>query len=348
MAMAGRFGPARSGAMLDRGTTHGLAVEIPGLVFAYRFREGAAERLDASEAARSLHEPGTWLWLHFSLAEPGARDFIAGAAIPERARALLLSDDDHLRLEPIEGGVAGVFADFLRDLDGESRGIGRLRFALTDTLVVSGRRSALGGISRTLLAIDEGARFPHAVALLEAIVDHFADAVASVAQELADTLDSIEDRVLEERTSDERASLGPVRRTAVRLHRQLASLRVLFRRWGGPAGGELPSRLGEAAARLAQRLDSLDLEIVSLQDRAKLLQDEIAAKLATETNRHLFALTLATAFVLPPTLVVGIFGMNVSDLPFTKGENGFYWAMLLTTAACATVYGLLRMLKIMR
>ena len=334
--------------MLDPGATRGLAADIPGLVFAYRFREGAAERLDAGEVARALHEPGTWLWLHFSLAEQGARDFIAQASIPERARALLLSDDEHLRLEPITGGVAGVFADFLRDLDGESRGIGRLRFALTDTLVVSGRRSALGGISRTLKALDEGARFPHAVALLEAIVEHFADATASVAEELADTLDAIEDRVLDERTSDERLSLGPVRRTAVRLHRQLASLRVLFRRWGGPAGGELPSRLGEAAARLAQRLDSLDLEIVSLQDRAKLLQDEIAAKLATETNRHLFALTLATAFILPPTLVVGVFGMNVSDLPFTKGENGFYWAMLLTIAACAAVYGLLRMMKIMR
>lgn len=230
--------------MLDPGVTHGLAVEIPGLVFAYRFREGAAERLDSSEAARALHEPGTWLWLHLSLAEQGARDFIAQSDIPERARALLLSDDDHLRLEPIAGGVAGVFADFLRDMDGETRGIGRLRFALTDTLVISGRWSALGGISRTLKALDEGARFPHAVALLEAIVDHFADATASVAEDLADQLDAIEDRVLEERTSDERRSLGPVRRTAVRLHRQLASLRVLFRRWGGPAGGELPSRLG--------------------------------------------------------------------------------------------------------
>ena len=117
---------------------------------------------------------------------------------------------------------------------------------------------------------------------------------------------------------------------------------------GRPAGGELPSRWGRPPRRLAQRLDSLDLEIVSLQDRAKLLQDEIAAKIATETNRHLFALTLATAFILPPTLVVGVFGMNVTDLPFTKGENGFYWAMLLTIGACAAVYGLLRMLRIMR
>ena len=65
--------------MLDPGVTHGLAAEIPGLVFAYRFREGAAEQLDNVEAARALHEPGTWLWLHLSLSEQGARDFIAQA-----------------------------------------------------------------------------------------------------------------------------------------------------------------------------------------------------------------------------------------------------------------------------
>ena len=153
--------------------------------------------------------------------------------------------------------------------------------------------------------------------------------------------------MLEEAPGDERRSLVPVRRTAVRLHRQLASLRVLFRRWAGPAD-ELPTRVGEAAGRLAQRLDGLDQEIVSLQDRARLLQDEIAAKLASETNRHLFVLTLATIFILPPTFVVGVFGMNVTDLPFTKAPQGFVWAMLLTVAASAAVYGLLRWLNVMR
>jgi zinc transporter len=335
--------------MLDPDSTKATAAEIPGLTFAYRFRDGAAERLDAAHAARALPEPGGWLWFHFGLAEPGAADFIAQMdAIPERGRAILLSDDDHLLLEPVTGGVAGVFADFLREIEGEADAFGRLRFVLTETLVVSGRRDALGGIARTLEAIDAGQRFPHAVALLETIVGHFADAVGRMAEELSDTLNAIEDRVLDEEPGDERRSLVPVRRTAVRLHRQLASLRVLFRRWSMPATDELPSRVGEAAGRLAQRLDGLDQAIVSLQDRAKLLQDEIGAKLASETNRHLFVLTLATIFILPPTLIVGIFGMNVSDLPFTKEPQGFVWAMMLTVAASALVYGLLRWLKVMR
>lgn len=335
--------------MLDTTVTPKPEATFPGLSFAYRFRDGAAERIAPENLRSTLAEPGGWVWLHFGLTEPGVRSWIEHEApLPERAKAILLSEDEHLLLEPIEGGVAGVFADLLREFEGENRQLGRLRFALTDELVISGRRDALGAIQRTLQAIDAGKRFPHAMALLEAIVSHFADAVALVADELGETLDTIEEHLIDDHPGDERRRLGPVRRTAVRLHRQLAALRLLFRRWSMPAEPELPSRLGEAAGRLAQRLDGLDQEITAIQDRARLLQDEIAAKLAAETNRHLFVLTIITALLLPPTLVSGVFGMNVSDLPFTKEPGGFVWAMGLIVVATVAVYGFLRLLRIMR
>jgi Mg2+ and Co2+ transporter CorA len=335
--------------MLDQIVSPAAAVGFPGLIFAYRFRDGQAEALPAGGLLAALQEPGGWIWIHLALTETHARDWIAHhAPLPERARAILLSDDEHQLLEPIANGVAGVFADLLREGEGEARDLGRLRFALTDTLVVSGRRDALGAIERTLQAIDAGRRFPDAVALLEAIVEHFVDATAALAQQLADTLDLIEDHLIDDAMRDEQRRLGPVRRTAVRLHRQLASLRVLFHRWAHPTAAELPSRIGVAAGRLAQRLDGLDQEVVALQERARLLQEEITAKLAAETNRHLFALSLATVFLLPPTLAAGIFGMNVSDLPFTKEAGGFFWAIALCVASSVAVYDFLRWLRIMR
>ena len=114
--------------------------DFPGLSFAYRFRDGLAEPLTARDIPGALAEPGGWIWIHLSLTDTFARDWIAQTApLPERARQILLSDDDHQLLEPIDGGVAGVFADLLREFAGESRELGRLHFALTDTLVVSGR-----------------------------------------------------------------------------------------------------------------------------------------------------------------------------------------------------------------
>jgi len=323
--------------------------DFPGLSFAYRFRDGQAEPLAGREIAAALAQPGGWIWIHLSLSETYARDWIAHTApLPERAREILLTDDEHQMLEPIDGGVAGVFADLLRAFAGNTPELGRLHFALTDSLVVSGRRAALGAIQRTLDALGRGKRMPNAMALLEEIVSHFADAVGAVAVELSDTLDVIEESLIGDAEADERAKLGPARRTVVRIHRQLSTLRILFRRWSMPNDSDTSSRIGAAAGRLAQRLDGLDQEIVGIQERARLLQDEIAAKVAAETNRSLFVLTIVTAFLLPPTLVAGIFGMNVTDLPFTKGESGFVWAMAVTVVSSALVYVFMRWLRIIR
>ena len=106
--------------------------------------------------------------------------------------------------------------------------------------------------------------------------------------------------------------------------------------------------MAKPPAASAQRLDGLDHEIAAIQERSRLLQDEIGAKLAAETNRHLFALSMVTVFLLPPTLVAGVFGMNVSELPFTKDAGGFPWAIGLTAASSAVVFAVMRWLRIIR
>src|SRR5450432_3661448 len=248
--------------------------DFSGLSFAYRFRDGQAEPLYGRDIPAALAEPGGWIWIHLSLVDIFARNWINKTApLPERARDILLSDDEHQLLEPIDGGVAGVFADLLRESAGEARELGRMHFALTDALVVSGRRAALGAIQRTLDALGKGKKFPDAITLLEEIVSHFADSVATVAQELSDTLDAIEEGLIDDALAGETRKLGPARRTAVRIHRQLSTLRLLFRRWSMPDETNSPTRIGITTGRLAQRLNGLDQEIVAIQERARLLQD---------------------------------------------------------------------------
>ncbi len=93
-----------------------------------------------------------------------------------------------------------------------------------------------------------------------------------------------------------------------------------------------------------QRIEALDQELLELQDRARFLQDEIAAKLANTTNRHLYVLSILTAMLMPATLVTGIFGMNTSDLPLEGGGHGTFVAIGIAIAASALVLYLLRRL----
>jgi Mg2+ and Co2+ transporter CorA len=50
--------------------------------------------------------------------------------------------------------------------------------------------------------------------------------------------------------------------------------------------------------------------------------------------------------MLPPTLVAGIFGMNVKDLPLLETENGFWYAMAIGALTSLGAYYLMRRLDI--
>ena len=71
-------------------------------------------------------------------------------------------------------------------------------------------------------------------------------------------------------------------------------------------------------------------DLTETQERAKLLQEELAARLAEQTNNNLYILSLFTALLLPPSLIAGIFGMNVVGVPGVQdgSEMAFWWVML--------------------
>ena len=64
-----------------------------------------------------------------------------------------------------------------------------------------------------------------------------------------------------------------------------------------------------------------------LQERIKLLQEEIAAQVNESNNRSLFVLTIVTVLALPINIVAGLFGMNVGGEPLAQHEHGF-WIVL--------------------
>ena len=82
-------------------------------------------------------------------------------------------------------------------------------------------------------------------------------------------------------------------------------------------------------------------EIAELYERAKLLQEELASRLAESTGRNLYVLSVLTAVLLPMTLVTGIFGKNVAGLPGTSNPASFWHVMFLVVASgVVTLVGL--------
>lgn len=207
-----------------------ISEAIPGLVWAFRLHsDGSAEPLPIDQPIEFSHDGR--LWLHFNLTDARVRPWIAASSLPPLARDLLLSNDTFQQLHVIDHCVYGVFSDLVREIDSATEETAFLRFAMTERLLVSGRHQALCSADATRRVLEGGYRVDNVAHLLEKIVDEVADTLDRMVDKLGQEIDDIEERILADDAKPEmRRSLGRLRRTCVRLHRQLTGLRVLFHR----------------------------------------------------------------------------------------------------------------------
>ncbi|WP_348645149.1 transporter [Methylobacterium sp. P1-11] len=325
---------------------------LPGLLWAMRFDESGrghlVERGEAMPAPGSFGEGFTWL--HFNLNDARLPALVAeGRLGPPHLTGAAFASDPHQRLIVEAGHIGGVVADLVRET-GERPKVdagGRLHFVMGPRLLVSGRRHPVLGPDLARDAASEGRGILAPIQLLDVIVEQVVTAMAETGARLADELDEIEDHILDERVRGERRRLGPIRRDAVRLHRQLLGLRAVFHRLETAAADEqVPDAAITAAARIAQRLDALDRDMILLADRSRLMQEELSSYLAQASNRQLYTLSVLTALFLPPTLVTGLFGMNTKGLPLTEIDGGSYVAIAIAGLSALVAFVLIRGLGI--
>lgn len=316
---------------------------IPGLVWGFRFGGDGPRSMPDTTAIDAVLGGDDRIWLHLNGRDGRVPGLLARfLELPEAARAFLTDRNEHLSIFALDRTVFGVFPDFEREFDSQGSAIGRFRFVLTDRLLITVRRHPLHSLERARHEVSADSRIEAPVEILERIVAAFHEKLTLLIQDLGETIDTVEDSVFDDVPRDERKTLGPVRRALVRLHRHLRVAAGLLRRLEAESEGDLPAGVPAAAERMSHRLATSDLDVVALQDRARLLHEEIDSKLNAQTNRHLFMLSVMSAFLLPPTLIVGFFGMNTADMPFQTLPGGTWLAGALCVGAIAMAWWWLR------
>jgi zinc transporter len=313
----------------------------PGLVWGFGFDEnGRPEALTPGVAANTVAK---WIWLHFDLLDQRCHAWLQDHPdLGAIGRITLLSPGDHQHLRIGGNCLAGILADSVRRLDGALDETGHWRFAMADGVLVSTGRHTLNAVEAVRSAVAAGAPVSTPSNLIEAILEEIAADCERMVSSLAEDFDGVEDRVLADAVHDDRRPLSHLRRRLVRVHRRVGSLLTLVHRLDLQAKEEPATSLHAALGRAVQRLADSDHALREMNERGRLLQEEIGEKLAAEANNYLQAISVITALLLPPTLIVGIFGMNVKGLPLTDSENGFLWVMLLSVVCAAGAYWLLK------
>jgi zinc transporter len=327
----------------------------PGFICAFRFAGAEALRLSWDEARREIAGDGP-TWLHLSANDDTVESWLTGVtAMPDVAREFLNGEDKRPRVHMGGTFMYGVVADLERvaetpeadpNAQATRRATGALRFYVDRNRMITVRAQPLQSTDRLRHAVLEGAMFRDTVDLFAGLIRALNETFADRIDEIGDRLDDVEEGVLDGRHSNWRAELGSVRRRLVEVKRFVdpernALTQLVMRRleWAEP-------RSMETLIQAIQVLNGLGAGLEAQYERAKLLQDEIAALLSEDINRKLLWLAVMSALLMPATLVSGIFGMNVAGLPGTHERYSFLIVMgVMAVCAAFTLY-LLRRLRL--
>lgn len=174
---------------------------------------------------------------------------------------------------------------------------------------------------------------------LEAFLNHLmhdqGDVLVRIVREATLRVDAIEDSLLVGRLQFKRADLGKLRRVLVRLRRLLApEPGALFRLLRQPPPW-IASHDLEALRQATEEFTLVLRDLSELQERIKLLQEEIAALVGEQTNSSLFTLTVVTVLALPINIVAGLLGMNVGGIPLSQSGHGFLVVVVIVVTFTA-------------
>lgn len=324
-------------------------VDHHGLVCGYRVdASGEMSPVEWVDMDAALSADDALVWLHFDQADARARDWIAGCHhIPAAAKTILLGSDAHMRIESAGGGLAGVVGDLHHEFSVKSDQLDVLRLYLDNRCLISARRKPLAGVEKLREAISEGLKVDRPIALVTQFLHHVTDTLGDLISELAENVDEMEEKVLEESAEQPGEELGRIRRTSARLRRHMvpqqhALLGLLSR---------LPSWIDSVEAvklRTAiERLGNLGHDLDLVQERARLLQEQASARLMEATNRNLYMISIVTTIFLPMTLITGLFGMNLGGLPAQQDPMGFWYGLGLMVATGIGTLIILRKVKML-
>ena len=195
--------------------------------------------------------------------------------------------------------------------------------------------------------IGGGLKVDRPVAIITHFLHHVTETLSDLLVELTNNVDDLEEDLLAGKLDCQVPELGRIRRVAVRLRRHMVpqahALTSLLSR--------LPPWVGEDGARdlraAVERLAALGHDLDLVQERARLVGDQLSGRLMEATNRNLYILSIVTVIFMPMTLVTGIFGMNLGGMPGAQHPIGFWYGIVFMVALGGVTAWLLRKLRML-
>lgn len=328
-----------------------LQIPEDGVIFAWEISRDHAQELKPDEVDAALAHVDKSVWLHLNLSNTRVQRWIRQTPhLPDTLKEAILDEVNRSRMETIEefgDGLMMVMNDFRVGLSGTEGDdeTGTLWAIMTPRLMLSLRAHPLRTTDTLRHLLRQHRVHPaDVVSLYHEMIEERANHLRHRIDRLSVEMDELEEALLTGIKIPEHETLGRLRITCGRLRRhytpELTALRRLSRHRPAWFSEDDADKLREQIELLAYLVD----ELSNLHERAKMLQDELSAHMAEFNAKNLQVLSVMTVIFLPMTLVTGVMGMNMGDLPGL--EQSFWVVMVVMFGAGLAVFLGLRIRRV--
>jgi zinc transporter len=309
----------------------------PGLRFALLLDgRGGCTQLEMAELRAWKREAGI-IWLHLERDHPAAAEWVLQKSQfdPVVAEALL-QEESRPRVEPVDDGLLiilrGVCATSPEEVAEKPTDIDLvpLHLWVDADRIVSLRDSGhyITALRDIRLSLEKGKGPQRTGDLLALIGDKLVRDLEPVLDAMDEEVDELDEMIFHGEASQVRERLKLLRRRSVQLRRYLAPQRDALSRIEHDDAPWLAERdklrMREVIDKLMRFIEYLD----AIRDRTSILHDDLSTVISERIARNSNRLAALAALLLPPSVVAGLFGMNVGGIP---GVNDT-WAFIIIVA----------------
>ncbi len=293
--------------------------------------DGSAHRVALVEAEANRNGSAL-VWLHI---DGNSADCMAWlrdqSGIPVAAVSALSAIETRPRATPLDDGVMVNLRGVNMNPDADPEDLVSIRLWAEAGRVLSVSYRPMLALD-DLIAVVEAGRVRDPGDLIVHLAEVLTIRLETPINDLADTVDRLEEDVIEGEMKSLRERIGRVRRTAIGLRRYISPQRdalsgLILGRFAW-LNEDDRIHIGEALNRVTRMVEELD----SVRERGAVLTEQLADMRAESMNERNLVLTVAGTVFLPLTFLTGLFGMNVGGIPFGQHGTGFWVITLLSIA----------------
>ena len=328
-----------------------IVIPQDGLIFSWVMSESESGfELPLSGGEELVLSPDQSVWLHLNYSNAFVQKWLKTLPFITESMLEVISEDvsrNRFKSLPLlDNALLMFFNDFQQVFASESQDdIVTLWAIVNPKVFITLRAHPVQTADILRMQVKSGRVNPRSTAeLFRLILDTREELLHQFTNHLLEQMEDLEEIIIRGNDLPEHETLGRIRIKCNKLRRYFTPELSALTKIGRHPPEWFSSSDHSEIVEYSEKLSNLVQEVNYLYERAKVLQDEQAAHIAEFNAKNLHVLSVMTVIFLPMTLITGIMGMNMEDLPGLKGS--FSEVMFLMFFAGLFIYVALKLRKI--